>query len=53
MQNIEKRISKLFGTTIEREEDDEVDELEFRVRRLEKLLDRRGVLLSNCVLRSN
>ena len=53
MQNIEKRISKLFGTIIEREEDEEVDELEFRVRRLEKLLDRRGVLLSNCVLRSN
>jgi pre-mRNA-splicing factor SYF1 len=34
-------------------EEEESDELEYRVRRLEKLLDRRGILLSNCVLRNN
>ena len=49
MKDIEKRLSKLFSYEVKEEEEE--DELEFRVKRLEKLLDRRGILLSNCILR--
>eukprot|EP00828_Plagiopyla_frontata_P004798 TRINITY_DN1181_c0_g1_i4.p1 TRINITY_DN1181_c0_g1~~TRINITY_DN1181_c0_g1_i4.p1 ORF type:complete len:430 (+),score=61.17 TRINITY_DN1181_c0_g1_i4:89-1378(+) len=56
---LENEINKLLGISLdekmiqEKIETEEGTEIDYRIKRLEKLLDRRPLLLNNCLLRQN